>query len=116
MLVSPVDVNLLVNMPAVRPGRLARSLAARDLSEEVRELRSHLRGARCETIDGGVRLEFALDVETLALFAELVRAEADALPFFSFRLLADPPRCRLEVTGTGPAAAAARAMFREMAA
>ena len=84
MLVSPVNVNLLVDMPAVRPGRLAGSLAARDLSAEVA--------------------------------AELVRAEADALPFFSFRLLADPPRCRLEVTGTGPAAAAARAMFREMAA
>ena len=109
-------MDLLVDMPAVRPGRLARSLVKRDLSEEVRELRSHLRGARCESITGGVRLEFTLDVETLASFAELVRAEADTLPFFTFRLMADPPRCRLEVTGTGPAAAAARAMFREIAA
>ena len=109
-------VDLLVDMPAVRPGRLARSLVKRDLSEEVRELRGHLRGARCESIDGGVRLEFSLDVEALAAFAELVRAEADTLPFFTFRLMADPPRCRLEVTGTGPAAAAARAMFREIAA
>lgn len=108
-------MDLLVDMPAVRPGRLARSLAARDLSEEVRELREHLRGARCEAIDGGVRLDFTLDVEALAMFAELVRAEADTLPFFTFRLLADPPRCRLEVTGTGPAAAAARAMFGELA-
>ena len=109
-------MNLLVDMPAVRPGRLARSLVKRDLSDEIRDLRTHLRGARCETIDGGVRLEFALDVEALASFAELVRAEADTLPFFTFRLLADPPRCRLEVTGTGPAAAAARAMFHEIAA
>jgi hypothetical protein len=82
----------------------------------VRELRGHLRGARCETIADGVRLEFSLDVEGLAAFAELVRAEADTLPFFTFRLMADPPRCRLEVTGTGPAAAAAQAMFREIAA
>jgi len=109
-------VTLLVDMPAVRPGRLARGLAARDLSEEIRALREHLRGARCAPIDGGLRLDFALDVEALAAFAELVRAEADTLPFFTFRLLADPPRCRLEVTGTGPAAAAARAMFREIAA
>jgi len=109
-------VTVLVDMPAVRPGRLARSLVKRDLSEEIRDLRTHLRGARCDTIDGGVRLEFALDVEALASFAELVRTEADTLPFFTFRLLADPPRCRLEVTGTGPAAAAARAMFREIAA
>jgi hypothetical protein len=109
-------VDLLVDMPAVRPGRLARSRVKRDLSEDVRELRGHLRGARCESIDGGVRLEFSLDVETLAMFAELVRAEADTLPFFTFRLMADPPRCRLEVTGTGPAAAAAQAMFREIAA
>src|SRR5688572_3083410 len=103
-------------MPAMRPGRLARSLVKRDLSDEIRDLRIHLRGARCHAIDGGVRLDFALDVEALASFAELVRAEADTLPFFTFRLLADPPRCRLEVTGTGPAAAAARAMFREIAA
>jgi hypothetical protein len=109
-------VTVLVDMPAVRPGRLARSLVKRDLSDEIRDLRTHLRGARCRTIDGGVRLEFALDVEALASLAELVRAEADTLPFFTFRLLADPPRCRLEVTGTGPAAAAARAMFREIAA
>jgi hypothetical protein len=109
-------VTVLVDMPAVRPGRLARSLVKRDLSDEIRDFRSHLRGARCESIEGGVRLEFALDVETLAQFAELVRAEADTLPFFTFRLLADAPRCRLEVTGTGPAAAAARAMFREIAA
>ena len=109
-------MTVLVDMPAVRPGRLARALVKRDLSDEIRELRSHLRGARCQTIDGGVRLEFALDVETLASFAELVRAEADTLPFFTFRLFADPPRCRLEVTGTGPAAAAAQAMFREIAA
>ena len=109
-------MTVLVDMPAVRPGRLARSLVKRDLSEEIRDLRTHLRGARCDTIEGGVRLEFALDVEALASFAELVRTEADTLPFFTFRLLADPPRCRLEVTGTGPAAAAARAMFREIAA
>jgi hypothetical protein len=110
------DVTLLVDMPAVRPGRLARGLASRDLSEEIRALREHLRGARCAQIDDGIRLDFALDVEALAAFAELVRAEADTLPFFTFRLLADPPRCRLEVTGTGPAAAAASAMFREIAA
>lgn len=115
MLVSAA-VDLLVDVPAVRPGRLARSLVKRDLSEAVRELRGHLHGARCESIDGGVRLEFSLDVEGLAQLAELVRAEADTLPFFTFRLMADPPRCRLEVTGTGPARAAARALFREIAA
>jgi hypothetical protein len=108
-------VTLLVDMPAMRPGRLARSLATRDLSDEVRELRAHLRGARCEPIAGGLRLDFTLDMGTLALFAELVRAEADTLPFFTFRLLADPPRCRLEVTGAGPAAVAARAMFAGLA-
>jgi hypothetical protein len=108
-------VNVVVNLPAVRPGRLAQSLAGRDLGEEVRELRAFVRGAVRTTIPGGVRLEFMLDAGALAQLADVVRAEADALPFFGFRLLADPPHCRLEVTGSGPAAAAARALFEGIA-
>ena len=108
-------MRVVVDLPAVRPGRFARTLADADLDEHVRDFRVYLRGARCEPLPEGVGLDVRLDVGALAALADVVRAEADALPFFSFRLLAEPPACRLEVTGTGPAAEMARAIFGGLA-
>ncbi len=109
-------VTVFVDLKAIRPGRLAGGLAAEDLSGHVRELRELLRGATVEPLPAGVRLVLRHDVRTIARLAELVRAEADALPFWSFRVLADPPACWLEVTGTGRAAEMARAVFGELGA
>jgi hypothetical protein len=109
-------VTVVVDLPAVRPARLASALVADDLAARVRGLRDLLRGATVEPVPGGVRLDLRLDVRGLAALADLVRAEAAALPFFTFRLLADPPRCRLEVTGEGQAGALARALFGELGA
>ena len=106
---------MFVDLPAVRPGRLSAALAAEDLTEQVREFRDLLRGARAEELPAGVRLVVQLDVPGLARLAELVRSEADALPFWSFRVLADPPVCWLEVTGVGQAGRMARAVFGGMA-
>jgi hypothetical protein len=108
-------VTVLVDLPAVRPARLAERLAGADLSAHVRELRATLRGALVRSLDDGVRLAFELPLDDIARLAEQVRAEADALPFFAFRLLADPPSCVLEVRGGGRAGAIARALFAEIA-
>src|SRR6266478_5190035 len=109
-------VNVIVDLPAVRPGRLADGVAAADLAEHVREFRAVLRDARAEPLPAGVRLVLSMDVRGIAGLADLVRAEADALPFFGFRVLADPPACWLEVTGTGRAAEVARTVFGELGA
>jgi hypothetical protein len=107
-------VTVLVDLRAVRPGRLADALLDGDLTEQVREFRGYLRTARVEPLPDGVRLVVQLDLREIAAFAELVRAEADTLPCFRFRVLADPPECWLEVTGEGRAAEVARAVFGEM--
>lgn len=107
---------MFVDLPAVRPGRRADTLVATNLEAEVHALRDHVRGARVEPLPAGVRLVVRRDVEAIARLAEVVRADADALPFWSFRLLADPPLCWLEVTGTGQAAVLARAVFAALAA
>jgi hypothetical protein len=107
-------VNVLVDLPAVRPGRLADGLSAADLAEHVRSFRAELRGARAEPLADGVRLVLRLDVRAIARLADLVRAEADTLPFFAFRVLAEPPACWLEVTGTARAGEIARAVFGEL--
>ena len=104
----------IVDLPAVRPGRLADAVATEDLSEHVRELRAVLRGARAEPLPDGVRFVIRLDVRGIARLADLVRAQADALPFFGFRLLAEPPACWLEITGAGRAGEIARAAFGEV--
>jgi hypothetical protein len=109
-------VNVVVDLPAVRSARLADGLAAEDLTEHVRELRQLLRAAHPEPLRDGVRLALRLDVGAIARLADLVRAEADAFPFWSFRLLADPPECRLEVTGAARAGDLACAVFGELGA
>ena len=109
-------MNVIVNLPAVRPGRLAATLKDDTLEQTVRELRVWIRGARREPIADGMRLRLQLDVRDIAALADQVRALADAWPFLTFRLLADPPECWLEVTGTGPAAELARSVFGEIAA
>jgi len=73
-----------------------------------------VRGAVVELITDGVRLVLRHDVRTIAALGDLVRAEADLLPFFGFRLLADPPVCWLEVTGAGDAGTLARTLFGEL--
>jgi hypothetical protein len=108
-------VTVFVDVPAVRPGRLADAVAVDDLTEEVRDFRDHLRGARVEPLPEGVRLIVALDVRALARLADLVRAEANERPFWSFRLLADLPEVWLEVRGPGRAGDIARAVFAELA-
>ena len=109
-------MHVLVDLPAVRPARLAERLAAQTLGDYVRDLHEALRGARRERCSDGVRLVLRLDVRAIARLADLVRETADAFPFWSFRLLADPPACRLEVTGSGRAGDLARAVFGELAA
>jgi hypothetical protein len=109
-------MTVLVDLPAVRPARLADTLAAEDLTEHVREFRRYLRNARAEPLAEGVRLVVTLDLRAIAAFADLVRSEADTLPYFHFRVLADPPECWLEVTGQGRAGDVARALFGEMGA
>ena len=109
-------MNVIVDLPAVRPGRLADGVAAADLAEHVREFRAVLGSARAEPLPEGVRLVLRIDVRGIARLADLVRAAADALPFFGFRVLADAPACWLEITGAGRAAAIARTVFGELGA
>lgn len=109
-------MTVLVDLPAVRPARLADALVAEDLTEHVREFRRYLRNARTEPLADGVRLVVTLDLRAIAAFADLVRSEADTLPCFHFRVLVDPPECWLEVTGQGRAGDVARAAFGEMGA
>ena len=111
----PRDVHVIVHLSAVRPARLAERVAVDDLTEHVRDFRELVRGARCERLDDGIRLSLRLDVRTIARLADLVRAVADVFPFWSFRLLAAPPECVLEVGGEGRAGELARAVFGELA-
>lgn len=108
-------MTVLVDLPAVRPARLADGLAVEDLRERVRDFRELLRGAACARLPHGVRLVLRLDLGAMARLADLARAEADATPFWTFRLLAEPPSCWLEVTGKGRAGDLARAVFGELA-
>ena len=109
------DVHVIVDLPAVRPARLAERVALDDLTEHVRDFRELLRGARCEPLGDGIRLSFRLDVRGIARLADLVRAEADLFPFWRFRLLAAPPDCMLEIGGEGRAGELAQAVFGELA-
>lgn len=109
-------MTVIVDLSAVRPARLAETLAVEDFSDHVRAFRAVVRGARPEELPNGIRLVLELDLATIAALADLVRAEADTMPYWRFRLLADPPACWLEVTGDGPAGALARTVFRELAA
>ena len=104
-------MHVVVDLPAVRPARLAARIRAEDLHEHVAALREPLRGASRTVLADGVRLVLRHDAGTIARLADLVRGAADAFPFWSFRLLADPPACWLEVTGTGRAGELARAVF-----
>lgn len=108
-------MNVVIDLPAVRPGRFAAAHAGEALADEARALRPLLRDARVEDVDDGVAVALTLDVVRLAALANATRALADRWPFLSFRLLEDAPRCRLEVTGTGPAGGFARTVFRELA-
>lgn len=108
-------MTVFVDLPAVRPARFAPALDTSDLETRVRAFREHLRGAHVEPLPAGIRLVLHRDIEAIARLADVVRTEADALPFWSFRLLADTPVCWLEVTGTGGAAEVARVVFRELA-
>jgi hypothetical protein len=107
-------VDVIVDLPAVRPGRLARALVEQPLADEARALRPFLRGARAADLPHGVRLAFDLELVDLATCAQLVRQLADRWPFLSFRLAAAPPACRLDVEGAAGAADVARAVFREL--
>lgn len=107
-------MDVVVDLRAVRPARLAASLSEQAMTEPVRELRPFLRGARCEPLPDGVRLSVVLDVVDIASLADEIRLLADHWPFLSYRLCADPPACTLEVTGDGPAGALARGVFAEL--
>jgi len=102
---------VFVDLPAVRSGRLAGALDAADVGTQVRAFRGHVLRALVELLPAGVRLVVRRDIEAIARLAEVVRTEADAFPFWSFRLLADTPVCWLEVTGTGRAGELAQAVF-----
>jgi hypothetical protein len=107
-------VTVLVDLPAVRPGRLAERVSAEGAAEPTRTLRGFLRGAAVTEIADGVRLSFDLEPLDIARLADEIRALADEWPFLSFRMLTEPPACRLDVTGTGVAAGMARAVFMEI--
>ncbi len=107
-------MDVIVDLPAVRPGRLARALVDLPLADEARALRPFLRGAQAIDLPRGVRLAFDLELVDLAACAQVVRALADRWPFLGFRLAAAPPACRLDVEGTGSAVDVARAVFREL--
>jgi hypothetical protein len=110
-------VTVLVNLRAVRPGRLAERVSAEGAAEPVRALRTYLRGATVVEVDGGVRLRFQLDdTMDIARLADEIRALADEWPFLSFFMATDPPECTLDVTGTGAAIGMARAVFAELSA
>jgi hypothetical protein len=109
-------VTVLVDLPAARPGRLAQALAATGLGAATGDFQTFLRGARTEPLPDGIRLRVQLDLRTIARLADLVRVEADGLAFWSFRVLADPPECWLEVTGAGDAGALARTVFGALGA
>ena len=109
-------VHVIVNLPAVRPARLATTWHEDALDETVRELRTMCRGARREPLPDGIRLGLDLDPVEIAALADQVRGVANGWPFLSFRLLADPPACWLEVTGRDGAADLARAVFGEIGA
>lgn len=108
-------MTVLVDMPAVRPGRLAERVSAEGATEPVRALRSYLRGAEAADIPNGVRLRFRLeDTHDIARLADEIRTLANEWPFLSFRMVTDPPDCTLDVTGTGPAGGMARTVFSEL--
>jgi hypothetical protein len=109
-------VTTILDLRAVRPGRLATALVDGPLLEEGRPLRPYLRGARVRELPDGVRLELDLGIVEIAALANLVRGVADCWPFLSFRLLAEAPCCVLEVGGVGTAAGVARAVFTELGA
>src|SRR5262245_21636172 len=104
----------MVDLPAVRPGRLAQRLSAEAAAEPVRVLRTYLRGAEVSEIPAGIRLEMQLATLDIANLADEIRALANEWAFLSFRLLAEPPACALEVTGMGVAGGMARAIFGEL--
>ncbi len=110
-------MTVLVDLRAVRPGRLAERVSAEGATEPVRALRTYLRGATVIDVPEGVRLRFRLD-ETMdiARLADEIRALANEWPFLSFLMMTDPPECTLDVTGTGAAAGMARTVFAELGA
>jgi hypothetical protein len=109
-------VTVLVNLPAVRPGRLAERVSLEAAAEPARALRDYLRGAVVTEIPDGVRLRMRLEVLDIAGLADEIRVLANEWPFLSFLMLSDPPDCSLDVTGTGAAAGMARAVFAELGA
>lgn len=109
-------MTVLVDLPAVRPGRLAERVSNEAAAEPVRALRGYLRSAVVTDIPDGVRLRVQLDALEIAGLADEIRALANEWPFLSFRMLSDPPNCSLDVTGSGAAAGMARAVFAELGA
>lgn len=108
-------MHVVFDLPAVRPGRLAVRLLHAPLHEATRDLRRHLRGAAVRQVPDGIVLDTSLDMVAIAELADVVRSLANEWPWLGFRMLADPPACRLEVRGTGPAACVARTIFEELA-
>jgi hypothetical protein len=108
-------VHVVFDLPAVRPGRLAVRLLHAPLNEATRDLRRHLRGAAIRLVPDGIDLETSLDMVSIAELADVVRTLANEWPWLGFRLLADPPACRLEVRGAGPAVEVAQTIFEEVA-
>jgi hypothetical protein len=109
-------VTVIVDMPAVRPGRFASRVSADGATEPVRALRDYLRGATVLDVPDGVRLQMELSPLAIAGLADEIRCLANEWPFLSFLLLADPPDCALVVTGRGAAAGMARTVFGELGA
>ena len=108
-------MHVVVDLPAVRAGRHARSVTPASIADAVRDLRIWLRGGRVRALDAGVRVDLEMAGLEIAGLADEIRALAGVWPFLTIRLYAEPPACRLEITGQGPAAAFARVVFGEIA-
>ena len=80
-----------LDLPAVRPGRLAERVTAAGATEPVRALRTYLRGATITDIADGVRLDIRLATLDIARLADEIRTLANEWPFLSFRMLTEPP-------------------------
>ena len=107
---------VLIDLPAVRPGRLAERVSAAGAAEPVRALRTYLRGAAVTDIPDGIRLHVRLEIMDIARLADEIRALANEWPFLSFLMSTDPPECTLDVSGTGAAIGMARTVFAELSA
>ena len=108
-------MTVIVDLPAVRAGRYAKTVRDEIITEAIRDLRPYLRGASTAALPDGIRLTTTLDDLSIAGLADEVRGLGGIWPFLHLRLLAEPPACTLEVRGQAEAGEFAQVVFGEIA-